>query len=78
MPRWMLVCPHCFHRFEHSKVDPAIGEQARRDPLKIVLKPKFTNGETMKCPGCSKESLFRAFDLIYSGDETALGAVGSD
>jgi DNA-directed RNA polymerase subunit RPC12/RpoP len=75
--KWMLICPHCSHRFAHSNVDPAMVELAGRDPFKIVPKPKFTNGETMKCPSCSKESLFRAFELIYSGDETALGAVDS-
>jgi hypothetical protein len=78
MARWMLLCPHCFHQFEHSKVDPDVVEQARRDPFKIVPKPKFTNGETKKCPSCSKESLYRSFELLYYGDETALGAAGSD
>ena len=78
MARWMLVCPHCFHRFEYSKVDPRIVEQARRDPFKVVPKPRLTDGETKKCPGCGKESVYRGFDLIYSGDETVLGAAGSD
>lgn len=77
MARWMLLCHHCFHQFEHSKVDPAIVEQALRDPFKIVPKPTFTNGETKRCPGCSNESLYRAFELIYYGDETAVGAAGS-
>jgi hypothetical protein len=78
MARWMLVCPHCYHRFEYCKVDPDLVEKAEHDPFKIVPKPKFTNGETKKCPGCSKESLYRSFELMYSGDETALGAAGSD
>ena len=77
MAKWMLICPHCSHRFPHSNVDPATAEQAQHDPFKILPKPKLANGETMKCPGCSKESVFRAFELIYSGDETALGAAGS-
>jgi hypothetical protein len=76
MARWMLLCPHCFYQFEHSKVDPDVVEQARRDPFKIVPKPKFTNGETRKCPACSKESTYRSFELIYYGDETAFGAAG--
>jgi hypothetical protein len=78
MARWMLVCPHCSHRFEHSKVDSDIVEQGLRDPFKIVPKPKFTNGETKRCPGCGKDSLYRAYELIYYGDERALGAAGSD
>ena len=78
MARWMLVCPHCSHRFEYHKVDPAIAEQALRDPFHVVPKPKLTNGERKRCTGCSKDSLFRSFDLICSGDETALGAAASD
>jgi hypothetical protein len=77
MARWMLVCPHCSHRFEYSKVAPDIVEQAFRDPFRIVPKLKFTNGETKKCPGCSKESLYHAFELLYNGNELALGAAGS-
>jgi len=78
MAKWMLICPHCSHRFEHSKVDSDAVEQARLDPFRIVPKPKFTNGETKKCPSCGKDSVYRAFELIYYGDETALGAAGSD
>jgi hypothetical protein len=40
----------------------------------VVRKPKFTNGETEKCPSCGKESVYRAFELIYYGVEAALGA----
>jgi hypothetical protein len=79
MARWMLVCPRCYHQFEHSKVDPDVVVQALRDPFMVVPKPTFrSGGEIKKCPGCTKESLYRTFDLIYSGDETALGAAGSD
>jgi len=78
MAIWMLVCRHCSHRFEHSKVDSDAVEQARLDPFRIVPKPKFTHGETKKCPSCGKDSVYRAFELIYYGDETALGAAGSD
>jgi hypothetical protein len=78
MARWMLVCPYCFRHFEHSKVDPAIAEQALRDPYHVVPKPKFTNGETKTCPSCDKEAMYRDFELIYDEDETALGAAGSD
>jgi hypothetical protein len=78
MARWMLVCPHCYHRFEYSKVDPDVLKEARLDPFRVVPKPTLTDGKTMKCPGCGKDSLYRAFDLIYSGDETALGAAGGD
>jgi uncharacterized Zn ribbon protein len=76
MARWMLVCSHCSHQFEYSKVDPNVAEQALRDPFHIVLKPKFTNGETQKCPSCGKESLYRNFELLYCED--ALGAAGGD
>jgi len=47
MAKWMLICPHCSHRFPHSNVDPATAEQAQHDPFKILPKPKFANGETM-------------------------------
>jgi hypothetical protein len=77
MARWMLVCPHCYHRFEYSKVDPRIVEQARRDPFKAVPKPRLMNGETKKCPGCGKASLYRGFDLFYFRDETVLVAAAA-
>jgi hypothetical protein len=52
-------------------------EQARRDPFKAVPKPRLTNGETKKCPGCAKASLYRGFDLFYSRDETVLVAAAA-
>jgi hypothetical protein len=64
-------------RFEYSKVDPRMVEQARRDPFKAVPKPRLTNGETKKCPGCAKASLYRGFDLFYSRDETVLVAAAA-
>ena len=79
MARWMLVCPRCYHRFEYKIVDPDVVVQALRDPFTVIPKPTFkSGGETKTCPSCGMESLYRSFDLIYSGDETAFGAAGSD
>jgi hypothetical protein len=35
------------------------------------------NGETKKCPGCGKASLYRGFDLFYFRDETVLVAAAA-
>ena len=74
MARWTLICPRCFHRFEYSKVDADVVEEARRDPFMVVPKPTFKSGGEKKCPACRKDSLFRAFELMYYAD--ALGACG--
>ena len=70
----MLVCPRCFHRFEYSKVDPNLIKQAQRDPFTVVPKPRLADGETIKCPSCGTESLYRSFDLIYYKDVNAKAA----
>ena len=66
--------PSLFPAIRAQQVDPDLVEKAQHDPFKIVSKPKFANGEIKKCPSCGKESLYRAFELMYYGD--ALGAAG--
>jgi hypothetical protein len=69
MPRWMLRCPNCSHKFPHSAIDAKMVEQAFRDPFRILPRPEFSDeGERRTCPSCKKESVFRPFQLFYSDD----------
>jgi hypothetical protein len=69
MPRWMLICPKCTHRFPHSEIGEQMIEQGFRDPFRIVPRPDFsTQGEKRVCPHCNAESVFRTFQLFYSDD----------
>ena len=69
MPRWMLQCPNCMHSFTHSKIDPAIVEEAFRDPFRILPRPTFaSDGEKHPCPHCKGESIFQRHDLYYRDD----------
>jgi uncharacterized C2H2 Zn-finger protein len=66
MPRWMLKCPKCSHDFTHTKIEPSIIDEARRDPFGILPKPTFAkDGETHTCPGCKTESVFQRRQLFY-------------
>jgi hypothetical protein len=69
MPRWMLRCPNCSHKFPHSAIDAKMVEQAFRDPFRVLPRPEFSaEGERRACPSCKKESVFRPFQLFYSDD----------
>ena len=63
-------------KFTHSNVEPKAVEQSRRDPFKIVAKPKFKNGERISCPDCKVESVYEAFGLIYDAEENGSVATG--
>jgi hypothetical protein len=70
MPRWMLTCPKCSHKFLHSKIGADLIEQSLRDPFRIVPRPVFSQkGEKRSCPNCKTESVFRPFQLFYSEDK---------
>jgi endogenous inhibitor of DNA gyrase (YacG/DUF329 family) len=72
MPRWMLTCPQCGHKFPHSQIDTEMIEQALRDPFHILPRPDFpAEGERRSCPSCKTESVFKPFELFYSDDRDA-------
>jgi hypothetical protein len=74
MAKWLLVCPNCNGRFTHSNIEPIAIEQSYRDPFRVVARPKFPNGEKIACPSCKVESEYKAYELIYSGDDEAQAA----
>jgi hypothetical protein len=70
MPRWMLSCPQCSHKFPHSEIDVHMIEKAFRDPFRVVPRPEFApEGERRICPNCKTHSVFRPFELFYSEDK---------
>jgi uncharacterized C2H2 Zn-finger protein len=74
MGKWLLVCPHCNHKFAHTKIDEKAVEEAYRDSFGTDAKPDL--GEKMlTCPYCQMESLYARFHLIHEddADETAKG-----
>jgi hypothetical protein len=69
MLSWMLKCPKCSRNFTHTKIEPSIIEEARRDPFGILPKPTFAlDGENYTCPGCKTESVFQRQQLFYHDD----------
>ena len=67
MPRWILTCPKCSHKFTHTMIEAAIVEEARRDPFRILPRPQMPYiGEARSCPNCKTESLYQRLDLFYS------------
>jgi len=76
MPHWMLKCPECGHSFPHTKIEIAAIEEARRDPFRILPKPKFGSGdENHTCPGCKTESVFQRQHLFYRDDSSDLSGL---
>jgi uncharacterized protein YbaR (Trm112 family) len=70
MPRWMLACPKCSHKFPHSEIGTEMIERSLRDPFRILPRPEFApEGEKRSCPSCKTESVFRPFQLFYSEDK---------
>jgi len=69
MPRWLVTCPQCNHKFTHSEIQPAVIEQARRDPFGIMPKPAIPrDGDKRSCPRCKTESVFQPFNLSYDSE----------
>jgi hypothetical protein len=59
MPRWMLACPKCFHKFTHTTIEVAIIEESRRDPFNILPRPRMLHtGEPRACPKLQRPNLF--------------------
>jgi len=76
MPKWMLACPKCRHKFPHSEIDSEMIERAFRDPFRILPRPEFSpEGERRTCPSCKTDSVFRPFQLFYSEDKDTLGEI---
>jgi uncharacterized Zn finger protein (UPF0148 family) len=74
MTKWVLVCPNCDHRFEHSKINDAAVAEAFRESFGTDPKPDLHQTK-LACPYCRKESLYGRFRLISEDDsgETATG-----
>jgi len=72
--KWLLVCPHCDHKFAHIKINDAAVARAFRDSFGTDPKPDLEETK-LGCPYCGMESLYRRFRLICEDDsnETATG-----
>jgi hypothetical protein len=67
MTKWLLVCPHCDHKFAHVKINDAAVTKAYLESFGTDPKPDV--GERMlACPYCGMESLYRRFHLICEDD----------
>jgi DNA-directed RNA polymerase subunit RPC12/RpoP len=74
MAKWLLVCPHCNHKFAHSKINEKAVEEAYRDSFGTDAKPDLGE-KKLTCPYCETKSLYSRFHLIceVGPDETAKG-----
>jgi hypothetical protein len=70
MARWLLICPHCNHKFSHSKINEATVAKAYRDSYGTDAKPELAE-KKLTCPYCEMESLYRRFHLIREDDPDA-------
>lgn len=68
MPRWIVRCPECEKEFTHTDIARIQG-QALRDPFASPPKREIPEGGTkLTCPGCSRTSNYKPFDLRYRAD----------
>jgi hypothetical protein len=51
-------------------------EESDRDPIRVVARLKFPDGETVTCPNCKVKSIYYAFELIYDAKKSGLAAIG--
>jgi uncharacterized protein (DUF983 family) len=61
MPKWVLECPNCKFRFEHSQIND-VGMALLELPFKPDLPP---NGVACACPNCGHGAVYRRTDLLY-------------
>jgi uncharacterized C2H2 Zn-finger protein len=67
MAIWLLVCPHCDHKFPHVKINGDAVQEAFPDSYGTDPKPDL--GEPhLRCPHCRMESLYARFHLICEND----------
>jgi hypothetical protein len=67
MSQWLLICPHCDHRFGHVKITDAAVQEAYRDSHGTDAKPDLGE-KKLTCPYCQMESLYGRFHLICELD----------
>jgi DNA-directed RNA polymerase subunit RPC12/RpoP len=74
MAKWLLICPHCNHKFPHAKINDAAVAEAYRDSFGTDARPTLPE-KRLKCPYCEMESLYRRFHLVCEDDpdQTAKG-----
>jgi uncharacterized protein YbaR (Trm112 family) len=74
MARWLLVCPHCNHKFAHIKINEHAVAIAYSDSQGTDPKPDLGEAK-LSCPHCEMESLYSRFRLICKNDpdESAKG-----
>jgi hypothetical protein len=74
MARWLLVCPHCNHKFAHVKINGAAVAEAYRDSYGTDPKPNLGEAN-LRCPHCEMEPLYARFHLVCEDDrdESAKG-----
>jgi endogenous inhibitor of DNA gyrase (YacG/DUF329 family) len=60
MASWVVRCPNCSQTFVCSEIKDTVANHF------WPAQPKFPEGgQTLGCPHCGKESLFRQNDLTY-------------
>jgi DNA-directed RNA polymerase subunit RPC12/RpoP len=67
MAKWLLVCPHCSHKFAHMKINDATVQEAYRISYGTDAKPDLGEAK-LTCPYCQMESLYRRFHLVCEDD----------
>jgi DNA-directed RNA polymerase subunit RPC12/RpoP len=67
MAKWLLVCPHCNHKFTHNKINGDAVQKGFRDSYGTDPKPDLGEAN-LRCPHCRMESLYARFHLIREDD----------
>ncbi len=60
MPEWVLECPNCKFRFEHSQIND-VGMSS----FYLPLKPELPAGTACACPNCGHSAIYQRTDLLY-------------
>ncbi len=68
MPRCLICCPECAHKFVHSEI--TVDDQGAK-PVLILRGKKLDipeSGVSLDCPNCKKTSVYKRDQLIYQKD----------
>jgi hypothetical protein len=67
MVKWLLVCPHCDHKFAHTQINDKAVEEAYLHSYGADAKPNISE-KRLTCPFCQMEFLYGRFHLICEDD----------
>jgi phage terminase large subunit GpA-like protein len=60
MASWVVKCPHCDNKFEHSAIKNTLANYF------LPERPKFpAEGQPLICKNCGKEYVYQQTDLKY-------------